>query len=81
MTYVSSHVYIGSIMNRLTIGKRAQIIAALVEGNSLRSTVRMTGAAMNTLLKFLADLGTACAKYQDETLRNLPCKRIQYDEI
>ena len=68
-------------MNRLTVEKRAQIISALVEGNSLRSVVRMTGAAMNTVLKLLADVGAACAEYQDRTLRNLPCKRIQCDEI
>jgi hypothetical protein len=41
----------------------------------------MTGAAMNTVLKLLADLGEACAEYQDVTLRNLPCKRIQCDEV
>jgi IS1 family transposase len=68
-------------MNRLSIEKRVQVISALVEGNSLRSTVRMTGVAMNTILKLLADLGQACAEYQDQTLRNLPCKRIQCDEI
>ena len=68
-------------MNRLTIEKRARVIAAMVEGNSLRSTVRITGVAMNTLLKLLADVGTACLDYQDKTLRNLSCKRIQCDEI
>ncbi|MGB6624259.1 MAG: IS1 family transposase, partial [Candidatus Acidiferrales bacterium] len=66
-------------MNRLSIEKRTQIVSALVEGNSLRSVVRMTGTAMNTLLKLLADVGAACAEYQDATLRNLPCKRIQCD--
>jgi len=68
-------------MNRLTTEKRAQILSALVEGNSLRSVVRMTGAAMNTVLKLLADVGTACSEYQDKVLRNLPCKRIQCDEV
>ncbi len=68
-------------MNRLTIEKRAQVISALVEGNSLRSTVRMSGTAMNTILKLLADMGQACTEYQDKALRNLPCKRIQCDEI
>jgi IS1 family transposase len=68
-------------MNRLSLEKRAQIISALVEGNSLRSIVRMTGAAMNTALKLLAEVGTACLDYQDKTLRDLPCKRIQCDEI
>ncbi|MCX5722133.1 MAG: IS1 family transposase [Nitrospirae bacterium] len=68
-------------MNKLTQAKRVQIIAALVEGNSIRATCRMTGAAKGTILKLLADLGTACAAYQDRALRNLPCKKIQCDEI
>jgi hypothetical protein len=61
-------------------GKTA-VIAALVEGNSIRATVRMTGVAKDTLIKLLAKIGQACAEYQDKTLRNLPCKRIQCDEI
>ncbi len=68
-------------MNRLTIQKRVQVISALVEGNSIRSVVRMTGVAMNTIQKLLADLGKACTEYQDNAMRNLPCKRIQCDEI
>jgi len=68
-------------MNRLTIEKRVQVISALVEGSSLRSTVRMTGVALNTIQKLLADLGTACVEYQDKAMRNLNCKHIQCDEI
>lgn len=68
-------------MNRTSIEKRAQIIGAMVEGNSLRSIVRMTGTAMNTLLKLLADVGQASLEYQNKTMRNLACKRIQCDEI
>jgi hypothetical protein len=68
-------------MNRLTIEKRVQVISALVQGNSLRSVVRMTGVAMNTILKLLADVGKVCAEYQHNAMRNLPCKRIQCDEI
>ena len=68
-------------INRLTTEKRAQIIAALVEGNSIRATVRMTGAAKNTVTKLLVDLGAACAAYQDEVLRDLPCKVVECDEI
>ena len=68
-------------MNRLTTERRAQIIGALVEGNSIRATVRMTGAAKNTITKLLADLGQACADYQDEVMRDLPCKVIECDEI
>jgi IS1 family transposase len=68
-------------MNRLTIERRAQVIGALVEGNSIRATVRMTGAAKNTVTKLLVALGAACAEYQDRVLRDLPCETIQCDEI
>ena len=68
-------------MNRLTKEKRVRVVAALVEGNSIRATVRMTGAAKNTVTKLLCDLGEACEEYQHRVLRNLPCKRIQVDEI
>lgn len=68
-------------MNKLSTEKRAQVIAALCEGVSVNATVRMTDVAKNTVLKLLADAGTACLKYQDKTLRNLNCKRIQCDEI
>ena len=67
-------------MNRLTKSKRVEIIRCLVEGNSIRSTVRITGAAKNTVTKLLVDLGKACSAYQNEHLRNLPCRRIQVDE-
>ena len=68
-------------MNKLDIKTRARILACLVEGNSIRATVRMTGAAKNTVVKLLADVGQGCAAYQDKALRNLPCKRLQADEI
>lgn len=68
-------------MNKLNIKSRARILACLVEGNSIRATVRMTGAAKNTVVKLLADVGAACAAYQASALRNLPCKRVQCDEI
>lgn len=63
-------------MNRLSTKQRAQIVAALVEGNSIRATCRMTGAAKGTVLKLLADLGKACAEYQDKVFYNLNCKRV-----
>ncbi|MBN2456245.1 MAG: IS1 family transposase [Sedimentisphaerales bacterium] len=68
-------------MNKLTIQKQAQVLGALVEGNSIRSTVRMTGAAKNTVVKLLCDVGRACEQYQDKIMINLPCKKIQVDEI
>jgi hypothetical protein len=68
-------------MNKLDNKRRAQVISALVEGNSIRATVRMTGVAKNTIVKLLTDIGFACAEYQDKAFRNLNCKRIQCDEI
>jgi len=68
-------------MNTLANEKRCAVIHALVEGCSIRSIVRMTGVSKNTIMKLLVDIGRACSQYQNETLRNLPCKRLQLDEI
>ena len=68
-------------MNKLNREKQIQILNALVEGNSLRSTVRMTGASLNTIQKLLSEVGCACSEYMDITLRDLKCKRVQADEI
>lgn len=68
-------------MNRLPVAKRAQILGMMVEGASIRAISRMTGASKNTIVKLLSDAGQACSEYQDRTLVNLPCKRIQADEI
>lgn len=68
-------------MNRLPLHKRAQIIGLLAEGSSLRATSRLADVSIHTVTKLLVDVGSACAAYQDETLRNLSCRRIQCDEI
>ena len=68
-------------MNKLSREHQAQVVKALCEGNSIRSTARMTGVAINTVVKLLTELGSACLDYQDTAMRNLPCKRLQADEI
>jgi IS1 family transposase len=68
-------------MNKLNIEKQKQVIMALVEGNSIRATCRMTDVAKGTVIKLLVDIGRACSEYQDKALKNLPCLRIQCDEI
>jgi IS1 family transposase len=68
-------------MNRLSTERRKQVVASLVEGNSIRSTVRMTGVAKNTVVKLLVDLGEVCSIHMDRTMRDLPCERLQVDEI
>jgi len=67
-------------MNRLDPETQCRIVACLVEGNSIRATVRMTGAAKNTVTKLLVELGAACAELQDNAFRGLNCKRVQVDE-
>ena len=68
-------------MNILSEVKQVQVISALVEGNSIRATVRMSGVAKGTVIKLLERVGKACLEYQRNTFKNLDCKKIQCDEI
>src|SRR5271165_606373 len=68
-------------MNQLSLQERMRVVAALVEGNSLRSIARMTGTHRGAIMKLLADLGRVSSIYQDKVFRNLKCKRLQCDEI
>ena len=69
------------LMNKLSTADRVRVISALVEGCSIRSTVRMTGIAKKTIGKLIVDLGTVCAAYHDKHVRGIKAKRIQCDEI
>ena len=68
-------------MNRLDAKTRKLIIRGLVEGLSIRATARTADVSKNTVTKLMVDAGKACADYQDKVLRELPCRRIQVDEI
>jgi IS1 family transposase len=68
-------------MRKLTTEKRVAILSALVEGNSISSTCRMTGASKVTVLRLLADVGTFCAEYHNVFVRGLVAKRVQVDEL
>jgi IS1 family transposase len=68
-------------MNKLNADKKAAVIAALVEGCSIRSTARLTGVAKSTILRLLEDVGAACAEYHNVMVRNIKAQRIQVDEI
>ena len=70
-----------SQMKTLATQKRAAILRCLIEGNSVRATVRITGAAKDTVIALLERAGEACLAYQDEHMRNLPCYELQMDEI
>ena len=67
--------------NVISVEKKVAVITALVEGCSVRSTVRMTGVSKGAVLRLLASVGTACAEYQNRVIRNVPSKRVQIDEI
>ena len=68
-------------MNRLDTDARTQVISCLVEGCSIRSTVRVTGVSKKAVMRLLVDAGTAAAQYQDDALRNLSTRRLQLDEL
>ncbi len=68
-------------MNKLSTADRVRVVAALVEGCSIRATVRMTGIAKNTIVKLIGELGAACADYHEKHVRDIKSKRIQCDEI
>jgi IS1 family transposase len=68
-------------MNRLSSEDRAHVLHLLCEGNSIRATVRLTGASKNTIAKLLVTAGKACMTYQDRVLVNLKCNRIECDEL
>jgi IS1 family transposase len=68
-------------MNKLSTKAKVQILSALSEGMGVKATSRVTGASKNTILKLVADVGAACAEYQNNSMRNLKCTDVQIDEI
>jgi IS1 family transposase len=68
-------------MNRLSTEKRAQAIRALVEGNSIRATVRLTGVCKDAVTKLIVDFGGTCAAYHDAAVQGVNCRRVQCDEV
>ncbi|MCX5990912.1 MAG: hypothetical protein NTZ04_01055 [Chloroflexi bacterium] len=74
-------MHYNSTVNKLSIDRQTEIIRVLREGNSIRSTARITDTAINTVVKLLRDVGAACLEYQDKSMHHLPCKNLQCDEI
>ena len=68
-------------MNKLPPERRKQVIGCLIEGCSIRATVRMTGVAKKTVMRLLVEIGAVCSDYQDRVFRNLACRRLQVDEL
>ncbi len=67
--------------NILSTEKQSIAISMLCEGNSIRSVERMTGIHRDTIMRLGVRVGNACDKLMDETMRELPCERIEADEI
>lgn len=67
--------------NVLKREKQEQVIAALVEGSSIRSTERMTGVHRDTITRLMIRVGGSCAEMMDASLRGLSCRHVQMDEI
>ena len=68
-------------MNILPIEKQALAISALAEGTSIRSIERMTGIHRDTVMRLGLRVGEACCQMMDETMHELPCQKIEVDEI
>ncbi len=61
--------------------KATLALQLLLEGNSLRSTQRITGLDVNTIMTLLLKAGERCARLMDERMRNLGCRFLEVDEI
>ena len=68
-------------MNRLSTERKRAILAALVEGCSIRGTQRMTGADKKTITRLLVRVGEGCAGMMDDRMRDLDCYNLQIDEV
>ena len=68
-------------MNKLDSKTRAHVVSCLIEGCSIRSTVRITGVSKKCVMRLLREVGEVCADYQDRTLRHVNSRRLQLDEL
>jgi IS1 family transposase len=68
-------------VNTLSIEQQCRILNCLIEGMSIRSTVRITGAAKNTIRDLIRQVGPACEEFQRTYFRDLTCSRIEADEV
>lgn len=67
--------------NNLNTDKQIAVIAALAEGSSIRAIERMTGIHRDTIMRLGVKVGQGCTALMDETMRDLPCTRLEMDEI
>jgi IS1 family transposase len=67
--------------NVLPRSKQIAVLSALVEGVSVRGTERLTGVCREAILSLLVRMGEGCAALLDQQLRDLPCERLEIDEL
>ncbi|WP_437746246.1 transposase [Sorangium sp. So ce1504] len=67
--------------NVLQAEKRLRVLAALVDGNSVRATERMTGVHQRTIRRFALALGQGAERLHNRMVRDLRCILVQVDEI
>ena len=82
--YLPSNSYWGTVIdmaNVLNTDKQIAVIGALSEGSSIRSIERITGVHRDTIMRLGVKVGQGCAKMLDTSMRNLPCNRLEMDEI
>lgn len=68
-------------MNVLSTEKKITILAAMVEGNSIRSTERMTGVHRDTIMRLVVQTGQNRARVLDARMRGIQSQYVQVDEI
>ncbi len=67
-------------MNVLKPEKKLAVLSALVEGNSIRATSRMTGVNQRTILRLLVEMGEKSARLLDTKMHSLACQVVEIDE-
>ena len=70
-----------SMANVLGTDKQIAVVGALAEGSSIRSIERMTGVHRDTIMRLGVRVGQGCARLMDAKMRDLPCTRLEMDEI
>jgi IS1 family transposase len=68
-------------MGNLSSDQRSFIITALCEGNSIRSTARLTGCHRDTIMRLGLEIGNGCEKLHQRLMTNLRVSRIELDEV
>jgi IS1 family transposase len=68
-------------MNTLPLEKKILVLNSLVEGNSIRSTVRLTGVNKKTVMRLLVEAGEQAKEILDTQLVNIKSNFVQVDEI